>query len=191
MKQNNIPEPFASAKTLQDFLEASGYRFCFIGGLAVARWGRVRATQDADVSLFTGFKEEKPVIDSLLGRFSPRRPDAADFALQYRVLLLQSVSGIGLDIALAGLPFEERAIKRASYFEFLPQVSLFTCSAEDLIVYKAFAGRGTDWDDCESIIAKHKKQLNKELIFDELKFLVELKEEPQILTLLQEMFESL
>ncbi len=180
MEGKPAPEPFASALYLQRFLEEHGFRFCIIGGLAVARWGRVRATQDADVSLFTGFENEEQIIDLLLSHFAPRRPDARDFSLQYRILLLNSPTNVGLDIALAGLPFEERAIERSSYFEFFPSISLRTCSADDLIVYKAFAGRGTDWDDCKSIIEKQKGTLNNRQIIEELSFLAELRGEPEI-----------
>ena len=187
MAKNRVPEPFASALLLQDFLEKHAFRFCIIGGLAVARWGRIRATQDADVSLFTGFEDEERIIDRLLSHFEPRRPDTREFALQYRILLLNSPTKVGLDIALAGLPFEERAIERSSYFEFIPGASLRTCSAEDLLVYKAFAGRGTDWDDCESIIEKQKGTLNIEQILSEISFLASLKEEPEIVERLAKM----
>lgn len=156
----------------------------------VSRWGRVRATQDADISLFTGFMNEESIIDSLLSKFKKRREDAREFALQYRVLLLKSETDIGVDIALAGLPFEEGAIKRGSYFEFFPGLSLFTCSAEDLIVYKAFAGRGTDWDDCRSIIVRQNSKLDKELIFRELSVLAELKEEPEMIDKLSLIFDE-
>jgi hypothetical protein len=32
---------FAAAVELQDFCHAQGWRFCFIGGLAVQRWGEL------------------------------------------------------------------------------------------------------------------------------------------------------
>ena len=73
------------------------------------------------------------------GAFEPRIDDAVTFARDNRVLLLKTRTGVGLDIALAGMPFEEAAIPRASPFLFPPDVSLRTCSAEDLVVLKAFA----------------------------------------------------
>lgn len=188
MSKDSVPEPFASALELQSFLEKRNWRFCFIGGLAVARWGRVRATQDADVSLFTGFSGEDEVIDSLLSFFKARHDDSREFARQHRVVLLVSSSGVGLDIALAGLPFEDRAVERSSQFAFFSGVSLRTCSAEDLIVYKAFAGRGTDWDDVESIVIRQGKSLNQSLILDELRYLADLKSEPEIVKRVEELF---
>jgi hypothetical protein len=46
-----------------------------------------------------------------------------------------------MDIALGAMPFEERTIERSSLAELVPSAILRTCSAEDLIVHKAFAGR--------------------------------------------------
>ena len=92
------------------------WHFCFMGGLAVQRWGEPRLTQDIDVTLLTGFGAEESYIDTLLMLYPGRRPDAKSFALQYRVLLLRSSRGIGVDIALGALPFEETCIKRATYF---------------------------------------------------------------------------
>jgi len=42
---------FAAAYDLQTFCERAGWSFCFIGGIAVQRWGEPRFTQDADLTL--------------------------------------------------------------------------------------------------------------------------------------------
>jgi hypothetical protein len=52
--------------------------------------------------------------------------NAAEFALSRRVLLLRAGSGVGLDIALGGLPFEESAVARSSLFGFPGGVPLRT-----------------------------------------------------------------
>ena len=39
---------FTTAVWLQRVLKAAGIEFCFIGGLALQRWGEVRITQDID-----------------------------------------------------------------------------------------------------------------------------------------------
>src|SRR5437762_3712744 len=98
-----------AAAELQAFCERRAWRYCFIGGLALQRWGEPRETVDVDLTLLTGFGTEEPFIQILLERFEARIPQAAEFALQNRVLLLRAVSGVGLDIALGGLPFEESA----------------------------------------------------------------------------------
>ena len=78
---------FSAAKEMQEFLQSNGWRFCFIGGLAVIRWGEPRMTQDIDLSLLTGFGSEEAYIAALLSRFPARIPDAESFSLRHRVLL--------------------------------------------------------------------------------------------------------
>jgi hypothetical protein len=64
------------------------WRFCFVGGLALQRWGEPRVTEDVDLTLLTGFENKERFIDALLQYFSPRMPEAKGFALVNRVLLL-------------------------------------------------------------------------------------------------------
>ncbi len=105
---------FQAAAALQSVCEAEGWRFCFIGGLAVQRWGEPRETVDVDLTLLAGFGEESPFISILMDTFAARIDDAADFARTNRVLLLRADSGVGLDIALGALPFEATAACAAS-----------------------------------------------------------------------------
>jgi hypothetical protein len=178
-------ELFRLAAELQDVCRREQWQFCFIGGIAVQRWGEPRVTQDVDMTILAGFGDESRYIDHLLDQFSPRIPDAADFARQHRVLLLQSESGIGIDIALGGLPFEQLAVERATPFEFLPDVVLVTCSAEDLIVLKSFADRPRDWVDVEGVIVRQRSALDWTYVERHLRPLVELKESPDILARLR------
>lgn len=73
---------FAAALEIQDFCRARTWRFCFIGALAVQRWGEPRLTQDVDVTIVTGFGAEETYVDVLLGSFKGRRDDARAFALR-------------------------------------------------------------------------------------------------------------
>ncbi len=171
---------YQAALQLQEVCQKSGWSFCFIGGLAVQRWGEPRLTDDADITLLTGFGGEEKYIARLLKSFSPRRADAVEFALRYRVLLLENSEGVGLDIALGALPFETNAVKRASPFHFPTGQSLITCSAEDLIVHKAFANREVDWMDIGHILSRQRGKLNLAQIRSELTPLLELKEQPEI-----------
>lgn len=178
---------FQLAADLHSFFVKQNWRFCFIGGIALQRWGEPRLTLDVDISLLTGFENEKQYVDMLCGRFRSRIENAADFALRNRVLLLKSEQEIPIDISLAGLPFEELAIERASDFAFLETALLRTCSAEDLIVYKAFADRQKDWADIEGILIRQRHCLDMEYIEKQLKPLTELKESPHLLRRLHEM----
>ena len=92
------------------------------------------------------------------------------------------MSGVGIDIALGGLPFEESVVARATRFTFPGDIPLLTCSAEDLIVLKAFAARGRDWTDVEGIIVRQAGVLDWTYIDEHLRALAALKEAPEILT---------
>lgn len=170
---------FAAALEIQTFCNASKWRFYFIGALAVQRWGEPRLTHDVDLTIITGFGDESTYVDALLGSFQGRLPDARDFALNNRVLLLRSDGGVPIDVALGAIPFEERAVERASAFVVQDNVELTTCSAEDLIVLKAFAGREKDWLDIEGIAIRQGDQLDEALIWSELGPLLELKDQPE------------
>ena len=169
------------AADLQELCERESWRFCFIGGLALLRWGEPRTTRDADLTLLTGFGGEERFIKRLLETFEARIPDASAFALRHRVLLLQSSSGVGLDVALGGLPFEEDCVERSSCFVYPPDIPLRTCSAEDLIVMKSFASRPQDWVDVSGIIVRQSVSLDWNYIERQLRPLVELKGSPETL----------
>lgn len=71
-----------------------------------------------------------------------------------------------------------------------PGETVTTCSAEDLIVHKAFAGRDKDWLDIEGIVTRRKQELDHQTIWDELLPLLELREdttaEPRLRALLRQ-----
>lgn len=179
-----------AAAEVQRFCLQREWRFCIIGGLAVQRWADPRQTEDADLTLLTGFSGEDKFIDALLQQFEPRFPDERELALRRRVIFLYSSEGVELDIALGGLPFEEHAVSRATDWRISRAISLRTCSAEDLIVHKAFASRDQDWADVTSVVMRQGRKLNVDQIWAELRPLVELKEEPEILTRLQRIFDQ-
>lgn len=174
----------AAATDLQHYLQKTRQHFCFIGGLALQRWGEPRFTRDVDLSLLCPYGGEDALAGLLLGAFKPRIPDARTFAVENRVLLLESEDGVPLDIALAAIPFEERCIARASEFDFGGAL-LRTCGAEDLIVMKAFAGRDRDWADIESVVIRQSSRLDWSLILAEITPLSELRDAGSILPRLE------
>ena len=177
-----------AAAKVQTVLDAQRWRYCFIGGVAVQKWGQARVTQDIDLTIFTGIGNELPVIDRLLKAFVPRIPDAREFALQNRIVLLRTKSGIELDVSCGAFPFEESVISRARKVQVRADTRLRLCTAEDLIVYKAFAGRALDWADVEGVIAKQPRgKLDWRYIYAQLGPLAELKEDPQIVPKLKEL----
>ena len=164
---------------MQDFLRAGRERYCLIGAIALQRWGEPRATRDVDITLLCPFGNEAAAADRLLSKFKPRIDDARDFAMRRRVLLLWGGDGIGVDVAFGALPFEERCVDRATDWELSPEIVLHTCSAEDLVVLKTFAGRGQDWVDINGILVRQRQSLDWTQIVAELEPLVMLRETPE------------
>jgi hypothetical protein len=96
-------ELLKAAKQVETSLRKLKLPFCFIGGIAVLRWGDPRATRDLDLSLLCGFGHEEATVDALIKLLVPRIRDVRRFALRNRVVLLRTKSGVEVDIALAGL----------------------------------------------------------------------------------------
>lgn len=176
---------FGAAVALQSFCDRRGWRCCFIGGLAVQRWGESRVTRDVDLTLLTGFGQESDFIDPLLDAYTPRLADAREFALRNRVLLLATSEGVGIDVSLGALPFEELVVRRSTDFSFGPGLEIRTCSAEDLLILKLFAFRPIDVRDAESIVIRRGNRLDWSYVEQQLEPLAEAKEDPAIMVTLK------
>lgn len=170
-----------AGRQLQEFCDSQGWRSCFIGGIAVQRWSEARVTRDVDLTLLTGFGNEDHFVEALLSRFQARNANPAEFARRSRVLLLQSSSGIGIDVSLGALPFEALVVEHSTPFEIAPGLVLRTCSAEDLVVMKLFASRPLDIRDAEGVAIRHGRELDWRYVEEQLRPLAEAKEEPEIL----------
>ena len=177
-----------AADELQHFLLGRNLHFCFIGGLAVLRWGKPRITQDVDVSLFVQSTNEDQIVAAILGQFRPRISGAHDFAIQNRIVLVNSTNDVALDIALAQFEFEKQIIDRATPFAYSDTITLRTVSADDLVVMKSFAGRDQDWLDVRGIVAT--QRLNRPWILEQLTLLSELQVENEALPRLKELFRT-
>lgn len=180
-----------AARDIQDFCTGKGWKFCFIGAIAVQRWGEPRLTRDADLSVFTGIGEEPDYIDQLVARFAGRIDNARDFALQHRVLLLRAANGVPIDISLGALEFEEQAAANATLEEIAPGAWLRIASPSALIVFKTFADRPQDWIDVEGVIARSAPLIDWPTVDAQLRVLLDLKGDDVPLTRLLALRERL
>lgn len=184
---NDANRLLTAAVEVQEFCERRHWRFCFIGGIAVQHWGEQRATQDADLTLFTGIGDEPAYVDALLETFQTRIDDARGFALQRRVLLLRASNGIPIDLSLGALGFEDKLVSTSTLEEITPGVRLRLCTAGVLVVLKAFADRGLDWRDIKGIIVKSGKQIDWDDVRRDLAVLLDLKGDMEPMTKLEAM----
>jgi hypothetical protein len=149
-----------ASKEIFAALQKLNVRACLIGGLAVQRWGQPRQTVDVDLTMAVELESEEHIVDELLRQFEPRISDAKAFALSHRVLLLKASNGVGLDLALGLTSFEAKSVERSTLYLFAPGFAFPTCSAEDLLIHKCFAGRHRDLADAEQIVARNLRALD-------------------------------
>lgn len=168
----------ASAARVTAALDRLGRRHCVIGGVALQRWGAPRATLDVDLTVLVEFGAERRAAIELLQHFTARIVDAENFAVRNRVLLVRDSDSVPIDIAFGAMPFEERSVDRSSVWV-VGAERVRTCSAEDLVVHKAFANRAQDWVDIDSVIIRQ-PSLDWALIETELRPLLDLKEIPEV-----------
>ena len=85
-----------------------------------------------------------------------------------------------LDISL-GLPgYEDEVMRRAAPVEVAPGKQVRICSAEDLIIHKAIAGRPQDAHDIEGVVYRQFAALDAAYIRRWLREFAELLENPEI-----------
>lgn len=177
----DAPTLASAAHEVFTTLRRTGHRACVIGGLAVLRWGEPRTTMDVDISVLTGYGNEDRTIDTLVREFRPRLPNLREFAMRTRVVLIESSSGVSIDVALAALPFEQEAIELAQPWEAAPGLLLTVCPPEHLIVYKLVAGRPQDLVDVTGIVLRQGGRLDVECVRRWGREFAELKEDPDLL----------
>ncbi len=82
---------FRVAAQLDDLLAERGWRYCFIGGIALQRWGQPRLTNDIDLTILAESDRESYYVDELLGLYNARLPDAREFAQEFFLELDNSI----------------------------------------------------------------------------------------------------
>lgn len=141
---------------VQRLLERFGNRGVIIGGVATSVLGTPRLTADVDAILLLSVSRLPELLNvaAALG-LVPRIVDAEQFARRNRVVLLRHVeSGIGVDVSLGMLPFEEEVVARSSVYQ-IGDIALRLPTPEDLIILKAVAHRPKDLLDITEICKSH------------------------------------
>ena len=90
-------------------------------------------------------------------------------------------AAVEVDAVLRALSMDYclRMIKRSPVWQWGEGCALRTCSAEDLVVLKAFAGREQDWVDIRSVIERQSSRLEASLVLEEVQSLLEPKGCPE------------
>jgi hypothetical protein len=153
-KGNRLLEDALAALTRA--LDQAGAPWMVIGGIAVIAHGVRRFTADIDAAVLGDAISIDRLLEALARHgIVPRIADAAAFAQENLVLLARHApTGVDLDVSLAWSSFEHDAItarKEARFGRVRAPMSV----PDDLIVFKAIAGRPKDIDDAEALLVLH------------------------------------
>ena len=176
---------------VHEFMTSQQIPYMIIGGMALQYWGEPRFTRDVDITILIPWKQEKKLLEKICSTFLPRMTGALEFAVQHRVCLVKSSEGCDIDISM-GIPgYEESAMERAVDFPVGRDQFIKICSAEDLIIHKAVAGRPQDEADIESIVIRQGKKLDVRYIRQWLRQFSSLLETEEVLERFERYWETL
>ncbi len=153
-------KPLEAAWEVGQFLSAQNIPYVLIGGLAVQQWGSARLTVDADFTIAAPLEGSADLVQRITGRFPSRVADPQAMASRTRMILVKAENGVEVDISLALPGYEDELFRRSMDFEIEPGKSIRLCSAEDLIIHKAVAGRPQDVVDIEGVVLRRGDQLD-------------------------------
>lgn len=144
--------PLEAAWEIHKFLTSHKISYVVIGGLAVQYWGEPRFTRDVDLTVLIPLDKRNDFVDLITKKFTSRIDDPKDFVRKTHMVLVEAPNGCEIDISVGVPGYEEEVIRRATKYELAKNKRINLCSAEDLIIHKAVAGRPRDIEDIEGIV---------------------------------------
>jgi len=146
----------------------------------------VRATQDIDIKVLVPDTDYDRGRATLQAGFPVR---ARQRAPENPLIVAVEIDGVIVDFLLALPGGEEQIVERAVRRD-LGGWSAWICSAEDLIIQKAIAGRGKDWPDVEALLIEQRGQLDAAYIEDWLTEFADVLDNPEMLTQYRRLLEK-
>jgi Nucleotidyl transferase AbiEii toxin, Type IV TA system len=137
-------------------------RWYLFGAQAVIVWGRPRTSADIDVTAESSPDAAPELVREFeASGFALRiHRGVEEFVARTRVLpFVHRVSGMPVDVVLAGPGLEERFLDRAIPVAF-GQWSIPVLAPEDLVVTKILAGRPKDIEDVRGILIERASALD-------------------------------
>ena len=146
--------------SLVRFLEERRIPYMLIGGIANLVWGEPRATLDVDASIMVEETAWPALIKDLRHAFRIIPPSPLKFLKELHVLPIETQDGTRIDLVWATLPYEHKAIARAT-MEDIAGHRARVCRPEDLIIHKIISERPKDREDVRAIVRQQGPRLDR------------------------------
>lgn len=135
-------------------LRSLGVKFAIVGGVAVALVSTPRFTADVDAVLLDIDERLEWLVGELLkAGYESRADDPVAFARRTRVLTMRDESGVGIDLMLGLLPFDEDLVSTALIATLSDSSTAPVASPENLVIMKAIAWRPQDQADIRQLVS--------------------------------------
>jgi hypothetical protein len=134
-----------------------------------------------DISAAAPEDDPATFIEQVQAVFPSRVTDLPAFARRTRVLPIKASNGVAVDLSLAAPGYESVMLQRAVELPLARRCKVWFCTAEDLVIHKAVAGRGIDLQDIQGVIARQGNRLNARYIRRWLREFSAVLESPEIL----------
>ena len=169
------------------FLEERQVPYMLIGGIANLIWGEPRSTLDVDASVLVEEDAWPNLVDALrkVFRVVPKAPLA--FLRDTHVLPVETSDGIRIDLLWAKLPYEHKAIARATLEE-VAGYRVRICRPEDLVIHKIISERPKDREDVRNIVRHQASRLDRHYLTQAVRSLARALDQPELLAFLNECF---
>ncbi|MCL4466228.1 MAG: nucleotidyl transferase AbiEii/AbiGii toxin family protein [Chloroflexi bacterium] len=169
-----------AAWQVHEFLTAQNLRYVVIGGIALQKWGEPRFTRDVDITVESSVSDPPRLVRLITEQFGSRTQDPVAFARRTRMILIKAGADIDVDISLALPGYEDHVFLRSVDFEIEPGKSIRLCSAEDLVIHKAVAGRPQDMADIQGVVQRQGEGLDATYVRDWLKAFADALDNPEL-----------
>lgn len=153
-----MPKLLNSLKKITKWFDNQDIPYMVFGGIANAIYGNPRQTYDIDIKIFVEKAEIENFAKNIQDVAKILTANPLDFISDTNVLPVE-INGVKVDIVLAILPFEKKAIERSQKVTY-QNVNMKVCTIEDLIIQKAVSERTKDWNDIKTTIKLNKDRID-------------------------------
>lgn len=161
-----MPSPVADLLAdLAVALRERGVPWYLFGARAAILHGAARLTADVDITVMLPQGESAGALVSTLTThgFAPRLGDEQFLARTRVAPFAHLATGVPLDIVLGGPGLEEQFLARAVQLD-VEGTTVPVASVEDIVVMKVLAGRAKDLEDAQTLVAVHRRSLDRSYI---------------------------